>query len=66
MTNWLDLFPEYMIEPEHKEEWILFVRNLPIPPARKKQLAINYAQYNNFGAAETKELVEAVLGIHER
>jgi len=55
-----------MIEPEHKEEWILFVRNLPIPPARKKQLASNYAQYNNFGAAETKELVEAVLGIHER
>jgi len=45
LANWLDLFPEYMLEPEHKEEWILLVRNLPIPPSRKKELAINYAQY---------------------
>jgi len=66
MTNWLDLFPEYLIDPEHMEEWVLLVRQLPIPPARKKQLAINYAQYNNFGAALTRELVEKVLGIHER
>jgi len=66
MANWLDLFPEYMLDPEHKEEWILLVRQLPIPPARKKQLCINYAQYNNFGAALTRDLVEAVLGVHER
>lgn len=66
MANWLDLFPEYMLEPEHKEEWILLVRNLPIPPSRKKELAINYAQYQNYGAALTKELVDSVLGIHER
>jgi len=59
MTNWL-------LDPEHKEEWILLVRQLPIPPARKKQLAINYAQYNNFGAALTRDLVEKVLGVYER
>ena len=66
MTNWLDLFPEYMLDPEHKEEWILLVRQLPIPPARKKQLCINYAQYQGFGAALTKDLVKEVLGVYER
>lgn len=58
------IFPPDLLDKEKKDEVIMFLRQLPAPPRRKKQALIAWCKY--VGAALTREMVEAVLGPLEK
>jgi len=56
----VEVFPIALLRKEKKDEVILFLKALPIPPRRKKQALIDWCKY--VGIAITKEMVETLLG----
>jgi len=60
MSGLIEIFPAYLLAKDKEEEVIAFLRQLPIPPKRKKQALALWAKF--VGAVLTPEMVEAVLG----
>jgi len=56
----VEIFPAGLLAKEREEDVIVFLRTLPIPARRKKELIAQWAKY--VGAALTRDMVEKVLG----
>ena len=56
----IEIFPAYLLAKDKKDEVIIFLKELPIEPLRKKQALAMWCKY--VGVALTYEMVEAVLG----
>lgn len=56
----VEVFPAALLARDKEEDVIIFLRDLPIPERRKKELLAQWAKY--VGAALTHDMVEAVLG----
>lgn|GEM_PF-4109176 len=56
----LEVVPAALLAKDKEEDFILFLRRLPIPPNRKKEVLVDWCKI--VGAALTHEMVEAVLG----
>jgi len=56
----VEIFPAGLLARDKEEEVIIFLRTLPIPARRKKELIAQWAKY--VGAALTRDMVEKVLG----
>ncbi|MBW2000413.1 MAG: hypothetical protein JRJ29_20945 [Deltaproteobacteria bacterium] len=56
----VEIFPAGLLAKDKEEEVIIFLRTLPIPARRKKELIAQWAKY--VGAALTRDMVEKVLG----
>jgi len=57
----IEIFPVELLAPEKKDDVVLFLAALPVPPRRKKQAYIEWAKY--VGIAVDKETVDRVIGI---
>jgi len=60
MGGELEIFPRELLTADKEDEVVLLLRQLPVPPRRKKQALIAWCKF--VGAALTKDLVERVLG----
>ena len=56
----VEIFPAGLLARDKEEEVIIFLRTLPIPERRKKELIAQWAK--DVGAALTHDMVEKVLG----
>lgn len=54
------IFPPALLAKEKEDELIIFLKELPIPARRKKELLVEWCKY--VGVALTREIVEALLG----
>ena len=59
MSGEIELFPEWMLSPDKKEDVLIFLRELPAPPRRRKEALVAWAQY--VGLVLTKEDIKAIL-----
>jgi len=57
----IEIFPVELLAPERKDDVILFLAALPVPPRRKKQAYIDWCKY--VGIAIEREDVEKIIGI---
>jgi len=57
----IEIFPVELLAPERKDDVVLFLAALPIPPRRKKQAYIEWAKY--VGVAIDRETVDRILGV---
>lgn len=64
MAGEIEIFPPALLAKDKKDEVILFLQRLPVPPRRKKQALIAWCQY--VGAALDREMVEKLLGPLEK
>jgi len=64
MGGELVIFPPVLLDPSKKDEVLIFLRELPVPPRRKKQALVAWCQYT--GVALDRDMVEAVLGPTEK
>ena len=64
MGGELVIFPAALLDPSKKDEVLIFLRELPAPPRRKKQALVAWCRA--VGAALTRDMVEAVLGPTEK
>jgi hypothetical protein len=55
----IEVLPPELLTVDKKEEVILLIQSLPIPPQNKKELLIEWCKY--VGAALTKEMVDRIL-----
>jgi len=60
MTEFVDLIPEELIDPDKKEEFLMWLINLPVDLWTKKYILIEWC--NLVGIALTEDLVRAVVG----
>ena len=60
MTEFVDLIPEELIDPDKKEEFLMWLINLPVDIWTKKYILIEWC--NLVGIALTEDLVRAVVG----
>ena len=60
MTFPVEIFPPGLLAKEKWEEVIIFLRELPVSPRRKKELLVGWCKY--VGAVLTHEMVELLLG----
>jgi len=58
------IFPAALLDPRRKDEVILFLRQLPVPPNRKKEALVAWCRY--VGVALDRDMVRAILGPLER
>ncbi len=56
----IEVIPGYLLEPERKDDLIIFLQRLPVPPRRKKEVFLEWAKY--VGAVYTREDIEKLLG----
>jgi len=59
MGGEIEIFPEWMLDPERKEDVLVFLRELPAPPRRRKEALVAWAQY--VGLVLTKDDIRAIL-----
>jgi len=64
MSGELVIFPSVLLDPEKKDEVLIFLRQLPAPPRRKKEALVAWCRA--VGAALTRDMVEAILGPTEK
>jgi len=57
----IGLIPDDMFSPERKDDIIIMLRTLDVPPRRKKQALVDWSQ--SVGAGLTKEDFQKLLGI---
>jgi len=57
----IEIFPVELLAPERKDDVVLFLAALPIPPRRKKQAYIEWAKY--VGVAIDRETVDRIIGV---
>jgi len=60
MTEFVDLIPEELIDPDKKEEFLMWLINLPVDIWTKKYILMEWC--NLVGIALTEDLVRAVIG----
>jgi len=60
MTEFVDLIPEELIDPDKKEEFLMWLINLPVDIWTKKYILMEWC--NLVGIALTEDLVRAVVG----
>ncbi|HEX69231.1 MAG TPA: hypothetical protein ENG10_02935 [Candidatus Bathyarchaeota archaeon] len=60
MTEFVDLIPEELIDPKKKEEFLMWLINLPVDIWTKKYILIEWC--NLVGVALTEDLVKEVIG----
>jgi len=56
----IEIFPPALLAKEAKDDVILFLQKLPVPPRTKKEALVAWCNY--VGAALTHEMVKALLG----
>lgn len=56
----VEVFPAALLAKEAEDDVIIFLKDMPIPARRKKELLAQWAKY--VGAALTHDMVVAVLG----
>ena len=59
MSGEIELFPEWLLDPKKKEDVLLFLRELPAPPRRRKEALVAWAQF--VGIVLTKDDIKAIL-----
>ena len=60
MGGLIEVFPPWLLTRDRLNDVIIFLRELPVEPKRKKQALVAWTRY--VGVALTYEMVEAVLG----
>jgi len=60
MTEFVDLIPEELIDPDKKEEFLMWLINLPVDLWTKKYILMEWCEL--VGIALTEDLVRAVVG----
>jgi len=56
----IQIFPPALLAKDKKDEVIVFLQKLPVPPRRKKEALVDWCKY--VGVALTKEMVDVLLG----
>ena len=59
MGGELLIFPEWMLDPKRQKDVEIYLRELPVPPRRKKQALVAWCRA--VGVAITKEKIESIL-----
>ena len=60
MGTSLSVFPEELLSPDRKDDFIMVLMRLPVPPRRKKELYVEWCKLT--GTVLTREDVEYLLG----
>jgi len=60
MTEFVDLIPEELIDPKKKEDFLMWLIQLPVDIWTKKYILIEWC--NLVGIALTEDLVKKVIG----
>ena len=63
MGEFAGLIPEELIHPEKREEFLMWLRELPVDVWTKKYILIEWCQLT--GVALTEDLVRAAIGLPE-
>jgi len=63
VPEFVDLIPEELIDPKKKEEFLMWLIQLPVDIWTKKYILIDWC--NLVGIALTEDLVKAVIGRSE-
>jgi len=63
MGEFVDLIPEELLHPDKKEEFLMWLIQLPVDIWTKKYILIEWC--NIVGIALTEDLVKAVIGLPE-
>jgi hypothetical protein len=57
----IEVFPPALLFKDKWDEVVIFLQKLPIPPRRKKEVIVEWANY--VGAVLTRDMIERVLGL---
>ena len=57
----IELIPAVLLDKDKWDDFVIFLQELPIPPRRKKEVIVEWAQY--VGAVLTRDMIEEVLGL---
>jgi hypothetical protein len=57
----IEVFPPALLFKDRWDEVVIFLQKLPIPPRRKKEVIVEWANY--VGAVLTRDMIEQVLGL---
>jgi hypothetical protein len=57
----IEVFPPALLFKDKWDEVVIFLQKLPIPPRRKKEVIVEWANY--VGAVLTRDMIEQVLGL---
>ena len=60
MGEFVDLIPAELLDPDKKEEFLMWLMKLPVDPWTKKYLLLEWV--NLVGVALTEEMVRKVIG----
>jgi predicted ATP-grasp superfamily ATP-dependent carboligase len=57
----IEVFPPELLFKDKWDEVVIFLQKIPIPPRRKKEVIVEWANY--VGAVLTRDMIEQVLGL---
>jgi len=60
MGTSLSVFPEELLHPDKKHDFIMMLMRLPVPPRRKKEVYVEWCKLT--GVVLTKKDVDYLLG----